>query len=89
MNIFISTWVLLVAGLVFMVPMMILRIKDTTDLEDETVYVPNLSCFETASDCLSFSFFISARMDSSGHVKPTEQVALELKQEAQATHGVA
>lgn len=39
MNMFISTWVLLVAGLVFMIPMMITRIKNTTDLEDEAVYV--------------------------------------------------
>lgn len=31
MNIFISTWVLLVAGLVFALPMIHMRVKDTTD----------------------------------------------------------
>jgi len=37
LNLFISTWVLLVAGLIFALPMMYLRIKNTTDLEDETL----------------------------------------------------
>ena len=37
MNIFISTWVLLVAGLVFTLPMIYLRVKDTTSLADETM----------------------------------------------------
>ena len=35
MNIFISTWVLLVAGLLFALPMLVLRVKNTTDMEDE------------------------------------------------------
>lgn len=39
MNIFISTWGLLVAGLLFAAPMIHLRVKDYTDLEDETLYV--------------------------------------------------
>lgn len=39
MNIFISTWVLLVAGLVFVLPMLYLRVKNHTDLEDEILYV--------------------------------------------------
>lgn len=39
MNIFLSTWVLLVAGLVFALPMIHLRVKDHTDLADETLYV--------------------------------------------------
>ncbi|KAF9040597.1 major facilitator superfamily domain-containing protein [Panaeolus papilionaceus] len=37
MNIFISTWVLLLAGLVFALPMIHLRVKETTDLNDETL----------------------------------------------------
>ena len=35
MNIFISTWVLLVAGLVFALPMIHMRVKETTDEADE------------------------------------------------------
>ncbi len=37
MNIFISTWVLLVAGLVFALPMIHMRVKDTTDEFDDTL----------------------------------------------------
>ncbi|KAF8910625.1 major facilitator superfamily domain-containing protein [Gymnopilus junonius] len=37
MNLFISTWVLLVAGLVFALPMLYLRVKEHTDLADETL----------------------------------------------------
>lgn len=37
MNIFISTWVLLVAGLVFALPMIHMRVKDTTDEIDDTL----------------------------------------------------
>ncbi|KIM39155.1 hypothetical protein M413DRAFT_236945 [Hebeloma cylindrosporum] len=37
MNIFVSTWVLLVAGLVFALPMIYIRVKDTTDISDETL----------------------------------------------------
>jgi hypothetical protein len=36
-NIFLSTWVLLVAGLVFALPMIHLRVKEHTDLEDEVL----------------------------------------------------
>jgi hypothetical protein len=39
MNIFLSTWCLVVAGLVFSFPMIYLRIRDTTVLEDEGLYV--------------------------------------------------
>lgn len=35
MNIFISTWVLLIAGLIFALPMIYIRVKDTTDINDE------------------------------------------------------
>jgi hypothetical protein len=34
----ISTWVLLAAGLVFSFPMIYSRVKDHTELEDETLY---------------------------------------------------
>ncbi|KAI0038746.1 MFS general substrate transporter [Auriscalpium vulgare] len=37
MNIFISTWVLLVAGLVFALPMIHLRVRDHTEYEDEVI----------------------------------------------------
>ncbi|KAM5530428.1 hypothetical protein V8D89_015903 [Ganoderma adspersum] len=37
MNIFISTWVLLVAGLIFALPMIHMRVKDTTEYADETL----------------------------------------------------
>ncbi|KAF8224043.1 MFS general substrate transporter [Tricholoma matsutake] len=37
MNIFISTWVLLVGGLVVALPMIHLRVKEHTDIEDETL----------------------------------------------------
>ncbi|KII94456.1 hypothetical protein PLICRDRAFT_101144 [Plicaturopsis crispa FD-325 SS-3] len=37
MSLFISTWVLLVAGLVFALPMIHMRVKDYTDLSDETL----------------------------------------------------
>ncbi|KAI5118508.1 hypothetical protein M0805_007678 [Coniferiporia weirii] len=37
MNIFISTWVLLVAGLLCVLPMLYVRVKDHTEMEDESV----------------------------------------------------
>ena len=37
MNIFASTWALTVGGLVCALPMVYLRVKNTTDLEDETL----------------------------------------------------
>jgi hypothetical protein len=37
MNVFASTWALSVAGLVFALPMIYLRVKDHTDLEDEAL----------------------------------------------------
>jgi hypothetical protein len=37
MNLFISNWVLLVAGLLFALPMLHLRIKNHTTMEEETV----------------------------------------------------
>ncbi|KZP08266.1 MFS general substrate transporter [Athelia psychrophila] len=37
MNVFLSTWILLVAGLVFALPMIHLRVKEHTMIEDETL----------------------------------------------------
>ena len=39
MHLFLSEWCLLVAGLVFALPMVHLRVKDHTTLQDETLYV--------------------------------------------------
>lgn len=39
MSIFISTWVLLAAGLVFALPMIHLRVRDHTDEDDVFTYV--------------------------------------------------
>ena len=49
MNIFVSTWALLVAGLICALPMLALRVKNTTDIEDEDVYVS--SFFSVAKTC--------------------------------------
>jgi hypothetical protein len=63
MNIFLSTWTLLVAGLIFALPMIHLRVKNHTDLEDETLYVNihfasfalyNYPCAWTCSDVLDY-----------------------------------
>lgn len=48
-NIFISTWVLLVAGILFALPMVYYRVKDHTDPEDEALYV-SLSAFSLPID---------------------------------------
>jgi hypothetical protein len=37
MDIFVSTWVLLTAGLIFVLPMLIARVKEHTDLAEETI----------------------------------------------------
>jgi len=39
MNIFLSTWVLLIVGLLFALPMIFWRVKDHTESEDELPYV--------------------------------------------------
>jgi hypothetical protein len=49
MNMFISTWVLLVAGLVFALPMIYLRVKDTTSLADETMQVFVFLLFDSSA----------------------------------------
>ncbi|RPD70831.1 MFS general substrate transporter [Lentinus tigrinus ALCF2SS1-7] len=56
MNIFISTWVLLVAGLVFALPMIHMRVKETTEEMDD-LYVPS----PRASLSLTFPFPFWAR----------------------------
>ncbi len=74
MNIFISTWVLLVSGLVFALPMLILRVKNHTDLEDEVMYVFEFFFIFIVVDLMSLH---RARMDDQGHIRPTEEVAAE------------
>jgi hypothetical protein len=37
MNIFISTWVILTIGLICALPMLIVRVKEHTELADETI----------------------------------------------------
>jgi hypothetical protein len=37
MNMFLSTWILLVVGLALVLPMIYLRVKDSTDLKDEAL----------------------------------------------------
>jgi hypothetical protein len=39
MNMLLSTWILLVAGLVFALPMIHFRVKNHTELEEEQRYV--------------------------------------------------
>ena len=39
MNIFLSTWILLVVGLLFALPMIYWRVKDHTENEDELPYI--------------------------------------------------
>jgi len=39
MNLFLSTWVLLAAGLLFTLPMIHLRVKDHTEIADEALCV--------------------------------------------------
>jgi hypothetical protein len=43
MNIFLSTWCLVVAGLLFSFPMIYMRIRETTVLDDEFMFVAH--CF--------------------------------------------
>jgi hypothetical protein len=45
MNIFVSTWALLAAGLIFALPMLHYRVKDRTELADEALYVLNVPIF--------------------------------------------
>ena len=47
----ISTWVILVAGLVFAFPMIYSRVKDHTKLEDETLYVHFIFCMVSKMIC--------------------------------------
>jgi hypothetical protein len=71
MNIFVSTWALLVGGLIFALPMIHLRVKDHTDIKDETMYV-----YSRYPRQLTLTTFVSrARMDDTGKVLPAEAVA--------------
>jgi hypothetical protein len=40
MNIFISTWVLVTAGMIFAFPLVYVRVKDHTEIDDEALSVP-------------------------------------------------
>lgn len=70
MNMFLSTWILLAAGLVFALPMIHLRVKEHTDIADETLYVAYvLKLFEATINIEPNR----ARMDTSGNIRPTER----------------
>ena len=47
MNIFLSTWILLAGGLFFALPMIYFRVKDPTELEEETLYAQFYFKFST------------------------------------------
>jgi hypothetical protein len=70
MNIFLSTWVLLVSGLVFALPMIHLRVKEHTDVEDETLLVCRLVSYQSPIDP-----FASTRMDDSGKIALPEKAS--------------
>ncbi|KAF8961018.1 major facilitator superfamily domain-containing protein [Flammula alnicola] len=72
MNIFVSTWVLLVAGLVFALPMIHMRVKNHTELQDETLYV----CFghTIISKVTDYFLLSSMRMDDSGNFHDVSEV---------------
>jgi len=72
MNLFISTWALLAAGLIFALPMIYLRVKDTTELADETLYVGYAWSMSTilTLDWVS----IRIRMDDSGRILAADEV---------------
>ena len=54
MNMFLSTWTLLLAGLVFALPMIYLRVKEHTEIEDEALYVTVLKLYRVEE--LTFCF---------------------------------
>lgn len=64
MNMFLSTWTLLVAGLIFALPMIHLRVKNHTELADETLFV-----YATYFAVFLLTHISSLRMDDSGHIK--------------------
>ena len=72
MNIFISTWVLLAAGLVFALPMIYLRVKDTTLLADEKMLV-----FRVNISRLARSYFIFQRTLGLGWSYPAHRSSSE------------
>ena len=51
---FLSTWTLLLAGLVFALPMIYLRVKEHTEIEDEALYVTVLMLYRVEE--LTFCF---------------------------------
>jgi hypothetical protein len=65
MNIFLSNWTLVIAGLVFALPMIYIRVRDHTEYADETLSVLTLS----QSVRIDSSWLYSARMDDSGNIR--------------------
>jgi hypothetical protein len=84
---FISTWVILVAGLVFALPMIYLRVKDHTDLSDEILCVCLRFCYILALDWEksdtddAFSSPFSVRMDDTGTVLDTREANRQLRRQ--------
>ena len=70
MNIFISTWVLLVAGLVFALPMIHMRVKETTEESDEILCV----CIP----CSIFSRFVSLPRFALGSICGPASIRLQI-----------
>lgn len=75
MNIFISTWTLLAVGLLLALPMIYIRVKDHTELVEETMYVHIYLVFL----CRYWSYLDRWRMDDSGHIRDVDVVAAETK----------
>jgi hypothetical protein len=70
MNIFLSTWSLLAGGLIFALPMIYLRVRDHTELEEETLYVFTLlSIFSGAFKLIKKFPPSRARMDDDGNLR--------------------
>ena len=72
MNMLISTWALLAAGLVFAFPMIYSRVKNHTELEDETLYVYFMR-YSVAHCCLTYLPY-RIRMDDTGNLVDADHV---------------
>ncbi len=75
MNIFISTWTLLAVGLLLALPMIYIRVKDHTELVEETMYVHAYSV-TFMSILITFERW---RMDDSGNIRDVDVIAAETK----------
>jgi len=79
MNIFLSTWCLVVAGLVFSFPMIYLRVRDTTVLEDEGLYVICLDFWQPLTKPL-VSYRIKRDQELNTNVKELGIVEVEAEE---------